>query len=447
MINVYLSKSNNSPTILVDGVRYLLDKCSNVRVLEWTGVGPYNSDDIRKSDYMVMVLPRNFCDEPLIGRGQYLQIKEFVNTKSIDNIYCTFIDSDFVGKLNSMPCVTGGSDWNNYARLDLSKSVFNLTQEMTKQTNKPKTTKSSKNYIIKIDNLEQLREVYKLLVQQGISGDCDMETPVLQPSMMHIENNYINSFGEVEDYDLKEFDGVPFICYKDFIKLHLNNNSKNNNSMKNSTTSALKTRLMSQFMPVLAEDLGISMDGNICIFKGDDAISINTNGELTNYPSEMAMKCGLYLINKPVKDVNVGDIVKINGSYGKVLKLGKTPNDIKVLTFTGTKSTKVTAKDGLFNTNNVQVVLNVFGDSIQGMNPMLMMLMMDKEGENDSMSSMLPFLMMSQQQGCQQNMFGGMNPMMLMMLTGKGDIDPMMLMMMSGGFGNMMPTANIVSEK
>lgn len=353
MFKVYLSKSNKSNKSTIDKTRLLLDQIPEVKVVEYLG-GAYNSDPLVESDFMVMVLPRYYkrgvLDEEIVGRGQYLQIKEFTETHPLKNILCVHEEFNCscyrIKEVNTMVKIK--ESWNEYAEVILDDEEVILSEELSN---------------------------------------------IIEKSKRKI--------------------------------------------MKNSTANSLKNRMLSQFMPVLADDLGISMDGNICVFKGDDAISINAQGELVNYPKEMAMKCGLYLINKPLKDVTIGDIVKVNGSYGKVLNINLEKKDIRVLTYTGTKSTKVSAKDGLFNTNNVQVVLNVFGDSIQGMNPMMMMLMMDKEEGNTSFSSMLPFLMMSQQQTGQQNMFGGINPMMLMMLIGKEDLDPMMLMMMSG-FGNPM---------
>lgn len=362
MFKVYLSKSNNSTKSTIDKTRLLLDSIEGVKVVEYLG-GTYSSKPLTESDFIVMVLPKNYAygslDSKVVGRGQYLQIKEFTETHPLRNILCVHERfSNYCYRIKEVnPMITVEESWNVYAEVILDNEEIILSEELSDiiEKNKKKT-------------------------------------------------------------------------------------------MKNSTTNSLKNRMLSQFMPVLADDLGISMDGNICIFKGEDAISINAQGELINYPKEMAMKCGLYLINKPLKDVNIGDIVKVNGSYGKVLGINLEKKDIRVLTYTGTKSTKVSAKDGLFNTNSVQVVLNVFGDSVQGMNPMMMMLLMDKEEGNNSFSSMLPFLMMSQQQNGQQNMFGSMNPMMLMMLMGKEDLDPMMLMMM-GGFGNPMMQQQLPSTQ
>lgn len=344
---IYLSKSNTANVEDIVSTRALLDSIEGVKVVEFLG-GTYSSKPLLDSDFMVVVLPVDFpkdsADCGIVGRGQYLQIKEFGESNGLSKVLCTHGDFDGCYKIAEVNAMSTPNSWQDYAEVVLDHKKLNLKEEIQKLTN--------------------------------------------------------------------------------------------NKNMKNLTTNSLKNRMLSQFMPVLADDLGISMDGNICVFRGEDAISINAQGELVNYPKEMSMKCGLYLINKPLKDVKVGDIVKVNGSYGKVLSINLDKKDLRILTYTGTKSTKVSAKDGLFNTNNVQVVLNIFGDSIQGMNPMMMMLLMDKEEGNDSFSSMLPFLMMQQQQGnMQQNMFGGMNPMMLMMLMGKSDIDPMMLMMM-GGFGN-----------
>lgn len=351
-MHIYLSKSNNADPILYKAVKYALNQ-DGWMVHEYSSSKSQNSESLKNAFALVAVLPRGYIVESVtkwgnvIGRGQYLQIEEFLESHDFTSVIC-------IGDLDSNPYTLTSNDctdllleshdWNNYCRL---------------------FTKESQNNLFEI-----------------------------------IENL------------------IP----------------KNNTKMNTTTNNSLKNRIMSQFMPQIADDLGISMDGNICIFKGDDAIAINSNNELINYPKEMAIKCGLYLINKPLRDVKAGDIIKVNGTYSKVLEVKPDLKQFRGLTYTGYKTTKVTATDGLLNMNNVQVVLNVFGDSISGMNPLMMMMLMDKEEDNSSMSKLLPFMMMSQQQGG-QNMFGNMNPMMLMMLMGKDDIDPMMLMMMGGGFG------------
>jgi len=98
----------------------------------------------------------------------------------------------------------------------------------------------------------------------------------------------------------------------------------------------------------------------------------------------------------------------------------------------------------------VQNLLNLAGGEagMQGLQGSLLPLMMIMGDDDSSLEKILPFLLFSQTQGVAgAKPAGGMDPMMLMLLSGKlgkggsGNIDPMMLMMMSGmgGAGAMNP--------
>lgn len=176
MVNIYLSKSNQAFIEEINDTRFLLDSLNNVKVLEFLG-GAYSSSDLITSDYMVMVLP----SPEFIGRGQYTQIKEFIEYHSLNEIYCVI--NHHVYKLKSFKIKSKTYDYNEFANIEID-------------------------------------ELY----------------PNLSDLALEFSSKRIN---------------------------------KTKNKMKRSTSSSLKERMFSQFMPVLADDLGITMDGNICVFNDD----------------------------------------------------------------------------------------------------------------------------------------------------------------------------------
>lgn len=73
------------------------------------------------------------------------------------------------------------------------------------------------------------------------------------------------------------------------------------------------------------------------------------------------------------------------------------------------------------------------GGAAGGMNPLMLLAMSGKLGGDGDTSSLLPLMLLGGQGGASALTS---NPLMMMMLLGKGgDIDPMMLMLMSGGLG------------
>lgn len=109
--------------------------------------------------------------------------------------------------------------------------------------------------------------------------------------------------------------------------------------------------------------------------------------------------------SKPYAQVQVGDIVKLNNSFLKVLR--KNDNGtLQCLSFSGYSSNRREIKDFMLGQALVRVVVNMFsGMTTGGFNPMMLM-MMDKGGDN----SMLETMMMMQMMGGQNPMMGFMNP-------------------------------------
>lgn len=204
-------------------------------------------------------------------------------------------------------------------------------------------------------------------------------------------------------------------------------NAKNNNKMtKTNSIKGISARIKEMFMPVEATDVRIATDGNICVATAQGYVSIDENNNLTS--EELTIDLPVYIISKPKEQLAVGDVIALERSYAKVTKI--SDGKITAISYTGSGKTIHTIKDFLFNQTMVRVVVSLAGNVGGQINPMLAL------SNKDDKDALLPLLMMNQNGGAL-----GMNPMMLMMLTDKGEGTSMkdMLSAMSGGnmFGGM----------
>ena len=207
----------------------------------------------------------------------------------------------------------------------------------------------------------------------------------------------------------------------------------NTNSFKN-----FGERLKALFMPVKANDIRVATDGNICVATANGYVTIDAENNLVSYPEELTLDLPVFIMAKPVDQLQVGDVIARDRSYGKVvaIKDGK----IKVVGYTGAGSTVYPIKDFLFNQTMIRVVVSFVGNIGGQLNPMMLLAL----SGNKKDSSLLPFLMMSQNGGALTA-----NPMMLAMLAGDGDVDFKDLLMYSAFSGQGMnlfgaPVANPV---
>lgn len=210
-------------------------------------------------------------------------------------------------------------------------------------------------------------------------------------------------------------------------------NSKNNKEM--TTKNSIKNfaeRLESMFMPVKAENVRIAVDGNICVATNQGYVAISTDNTLTSYVEEMTLDLPVFIMSKPQEQLTVGDVIALDRSYAKITKIDG--DKISAIGYTGSGKTIHTIKDFLFNQTMVRVVVSLAGNIGGQINPMIMMAMAKKSDKD----SLLPLLMMSQNGG-----MVGMNPAMLMMMSGKEDFDFKDMMMMSMFNGNQNPFANM----
>lgn len=205
------------------------------------------------------------------------------------------------------------------------------------------------------------------------------------------------------------------------------NNNKTSNNMKENSIKGITARIKEMFMPTEAKDVRIATDGNICVATNQGYVSIDAQNNLTSYPAELTLDLPVFIISKPKEQLAVGDVIALDRSYAKVVKI--EGDKISAIGYTGAGKTIHTIKDFLFNQTMVRVVISLAGNIGGQINPMLLMALSDRNDKD----SLLPLLMMSQQGGTV-----GMNPMLLMMLAGKDGDSSMkdMLLMSALGGGN-----------
>lgn len=215
-----------------------------------------------------------------------------------------------------------------------------------------------------------------------------------------------------------------------FAELQPEKSTKNSNKNMNTKNSikGFAARFKEMFMPSEAKDVRIATDGNICVATNQGYVSIDAQNNLTSYPEELTLDLPVFIVSKPKAQLQVGDVIALERSYAKVVKI--EGEKISAIGYTGSGKTIHTIKDFLFNQTMVRVVVSLAGNIGGQINPMLLMALSGKE-DNDSL---LPLLMMSQQGG---NV--GMNPMLLMMMADKGEGSSMkdMLLMSALGGGNL----------
>lgn len=202
------------------------------------------------------------------------------------------------------------------------------------------------------------------------------------------------------------------------------------------TIAGFSDRLKETFMPTEAKDVRVSMDGNICVATTQGYVAIDAQNHLTAYPEELTLKLPVFIMSKPKENLAVGDIIALDRSYAKITSI--KGEKINAISYTGAGKIIRTIKDFLFNQTMVRVVVSLTGNMGGQMNPMMLLALADKK--DDSLSSMIPLMMMNQQGGAVAG-----NPMMFALLAGKDGLstkDMLMMSMMGGNnpFGNMFGT-------
>lgn len=155
-----------------------------------------------------------------------------------------------------------------------------------------------------------------------------------------------------------------------------------------------------------------------------------------------------YALNTPIADTKPGDIV-LSSAQGVETVLGWVVEvrekslalvspDGFAKDYTPPKVAVMNAEGGLLVVKNLLSLTGGSSDGLAGIQQFMMLQSLKSDGDT---SDLLPLLLMTQGgAGLGAGGAGGINPLMLMALSGKkggkaGGIDPMMLMLMSGGLG------------
>lgn len=254
-------------------------------------------------------------------------------------------------------------------------------------------------------------------------------TPMMVVEIINSDSTIRNGFN-LKNIIIDTINGFSVKDITDQRKTSKEQPIKKQNMEKKSVFAGFIEKYKAQFIPEKDESLKLSMDGKVCALVGDEYVGIDENNELISYPAEMCLDFPIYLIAKPYSQVEVGDIIKINRSYVKVLK--KNPNkSFSCLTFSGYTQNKKEVKDFILGQAFVKTVVNMFGNmKTGGFNPMMLAL---ANGEMEAKD----LLMMQMFQGGGLSQTNQMNPMLMMALMDKGEdssmLETMLMMQMMGG--------------
>ena len=214
---------------------------------------------------------------------------------------------------------------------------------------------------------------------------------------------------------------------KEMAKVNNTNTSKTETKISNKMFSKLIDCYKSQFFPKKEEGVKLSIDGAICVPVNGEYVGVKSDGSLTSYSEEVLIDVPVYSINKPQSQVKIGDIVKIGTRYGRV-NAKNDDGSLEIIYFNGVSENTHEIKDMLLGQSFVRVLVNMFNfDGGNGINPMMLLAMSDKE-EID-MKSLFLMQAMSNGQGFGGTSVNGFNPMMLLALSGDDKNNDMFTMM------------------
>jgi len=233
----------------------------------------------------------------------------------------------------------------------------------------------------------------------------------------------------------------------------INQNNKtvdlNGYTLTNSKEEKMKDRF-SSLMPAKVKigEVAMTMNGTLAV-KGKDGNYVSYNKETKQITDNMDVVFGedkiaemCYLMPVDIKVLKVGDIINSNGSYCYVESVDKESGKTTFINFATSVREDVVGSVNIFTQmSTVRKLISFFDmaggfggtapapdpvfdadgkpvatapSNSMGMNPMMMMMLMDKKGTGDN--DMMKMMMMGQMMG---GMNGDMNPMMMMMFMDK----------------------------
>ena len=227
--------------------------------------------------------------------------------------------------------------------------------------------------------------------------------------------------------------------------------TKTKKMTNNKVVSGLIDRYKSQFFPEKEENVKVSMDGAICVSVNGECVGVKSDGSLASYPEQFLIDVPIFSISKPQSQVKVGDIVKIGTRYGRV-NAKHEDGSLKILYFSGVAGNTYEIKDMLLGQPLVRVLINMFNFGENNMNPIMLLALSNKEDLD--MKSLFLMQAMNNGQSFGSNSVNGFNPMILLALSDKNDKNDdifttiaLMQMMNSGNslFGTPVTTSTITN--
>ena len=201
-----------------------------------------------------------------------------------------------------------------------------------------------------------------------------------------------------------------------------NNNTNNNNNMEDINIEGLKEDhgsnnslfdlgdsmdfIKEQIMPISTSDVKVTLNGDICFpIKNGRYITIKEDGERMLYTGSFCMNIQAFIFPKTKDCIQVGDYLKLDNTYGRVVEIKK--NGVKVVKLNGTVSTVKELSDCLTGTPRYNAVVSMM-DFMPGVSPMVFMIFDKKKNINDVFKMCFLQNMMSQN-GNGNNMFNMAN--------------------------------------
>ena len=204
--------------------------------------------------------------------------------------------------------------------------------------------------------------------------------------------------------------------------------------------------LQESYLPEKIEnnEVALTYGGKIAIRRKDGSYVVydEEQGQLVN---QLSLVLDMDIVNKfiylvPTQSVKKGDIIKMKQTYYYVIAEDNTK--LKAINLsTGTNSSLTTEINIITNKTVYKKVTNLmeggaFGGGATGFNPMMLMLLGDKEMD------LATLMLMQGMTGTNNNAFGNMNPMMLLALKdGKSDLSNLLMLQAFSG-GNMFGAVN-----
>lgn len=260
-----------------------------------------------------------------------------------------------------------------------------------------------------------------------------------------LQDIFDDDFGEPQDVD--NLETLEIFSINDELQKNEDNNISINNYKQQKTAmnsvsngrnddemlGGMFDKYKAQFIPVKESGVRMSFTGLICVPVGNEYVGIEADNTLTSFPESMTINIPIYSINKPNNAIKVGDIIKENRSYAKVI--GKNSDgSLKVLTYTGYNHNKKEVKDFIMGQSATRVLINMFNfdnSSENSFNPMFYAYIC---GDRIDVNSLMMLSMMPQGKNLFSNAGGGFNPMWLYFLDSN-----------KGGKSNMMELAMMMS--